>query len=279
MTSDVYATDPAAFPARGVIASAPCGGISKSGKKAGRSDLQDVLDLLGCVAGEHDHADQFRAEAMLTMDDFRLELLVEPMRWLLATGATWLVLKQVPEALPVWEGYAAHLLGFDWYVDVGELNAADFGVPQDRKRAILIASFEGPVQMPRPTVTEPVPASTVLGPGQLGFPRLNDRPDGGKYRARDMRSTDQPSFTLTEKARSWTFIPDGGEGRQITASEAGQLQSFPADYPWSGSRSKQFLQIGNAVPPLMAAAVLRSVGQSCDRHRARAPSDATASPT
>lgn len=47
------------------------------------------------------------------------------------------------------------------------------------------------------------------------------------------------------------------DGFKLTVQEAGILQSFPAEYPWSGSN--QFLQVGNSVPPLMQEALTRQL--------------------
>jgi DNA (cytosine-5)-methyltransferase 1 len=43
---------------------------------------------------------------------------------------------------------------------------------------------------------------------------------------------------------------------RISPRQAGILQSFPPDYPWRGSLDERFTQIGNAIPPLLAKAVI-----------------------
>lgn len=74
------------------------------------------------------------------------------------------------------------------------------------------------------------PATTVQGDPRIGRPGHKDR-DGGESQ----------------------FAQDSV---RITVAEAAVLQSFRPDYPWQGTRTKAYQQIGNAVPPLLAEHVL-----------------------
>lgn len=62
---------------------------------------------------------------------------------------------------------------------------------------------------------------------------------------------------------------DGAQGRVISVREAARLQSFPDDFRFEGTMNNAFRQIGNAVPPLLAEAIARSVVQSLSHAETR----------
>ena len=74
---------------------------------------------------------------------------------------------------------------------------------------------------------------------------------------------DKPAFTI----RTEFFKPEKGrylhpeQHRPITHREAARLQSFPDDFKFRGSKIEIAKQIGNAVPPLLAAAVAGCVSE------------------
>ena len=73
---------------------------------------------------------------------------------------------------------------------------------------------------------------------------------------------DLPSKTLLAHIckDGFQFIhPDETQARSFTVREAARIQSFPDDFEFAGSRSEKFKQIGNAVPPLFAEALAKTI--------------------
>ncbi|MEV6009133.1 DNA cytosine methyltransferase [Streptomyces sp. NPDC051976] len=76
---------------------------------------------------------------------------------------------------------------------------------------------------------------------------------------RGVRSDQQPATTVTGRISRFVVFEHLDEkivyeGQRFSMNEAGMLQSFPPDYPWSGTAQAQ--QVGNAVPPLFGAYLL-----------------------
>ncbi len=246
LNADVTELTPADFaPVVGLTASPPCQSFSVAGSGAGRAALDRVVSA---VRGRVPKLDQ------------RTRLTVEPLRWIRALEPEWVCMEQVPPVLPVWKVYAERLEQWGYHSVTGVLDAADHGVPQSRRRAVLIASRVGRVELP--SAVERVSIGQALGltdDGRRMRSNYSGHVAGGTdrtaaARGRTMRDLHEQAVTITRRAPQWEW-PDGRR-QTLTPAECGVLQGFSDSYPWSGLVSAQRLQAGNAVPPPLARAVI-----------------------
>jgi DNA (cytosine-5)-methyltransferase 1 len=76
------------------------------------------------------------------------------------------------------------------------------------------------------------------------------------------RLTDLSCTILTKCDIHWGAYIHPIENRAFTVREAARLQSFPDEFVFYGSMTEQFVQIGNAVPPMMANAIANGISDA-----------------
>ncbi|MFW6695838.1 DNA cytosine methyltransferase [Streptomyces sp. MAR4 CNX-425] len=269
---DVRDFDPLDYKTANVLAAGPpCQTFSVAGKGTGRRNLDQVTAFIRRMAEEEDVTKELDDLA-----DVRTGLVLEPLKWVLARKNNnpfeVVILEQVPAVLPVWKEMVAVLEKLDYHADAQILYTEDYGVPQTRKRAVLIARKKGGVNFPESTHQRyrkghpPVAAKDhpkKLAPwvsmGEVlkrgSFTIVSNYGSGRDPKNRGRRDHTKPAFTVTGKVgRNKIIGPDGRDLGRLDEREAGLLQTFPRDYPWRGKDVQQ--QIGNAIPPLLAAHIL-----------------------
>ena len=181
-----------------------------------------------------------------------------------------------------WQSHAERLqallyprwTGLKYRVQFKLLNAADYGVPQNRERVFIVglrSDIAGEWSWPEPVVkpSERMTIGEVLRnlPDPKGRHRLRDHVfvNGARiYPGHTGSDINKPSKTIKAGAHG---VPGGenmirfadGSVRYMTIHEAKLIQTFPANYQVSGTWGEALRQIGNAVPVKLAETIGRQL--------------------
>ncbi|HJS09726.1 DNA cytosine methyltransferase [Sphingopyxis sp.] len=249
-----------------VIGGPPCQPFSIAGKRQGKRDIR--ADLIGHFIRI---VDELKPSAFM--------------------------LENVPNLASIDSGeflddVKAELRALGYKVDHRVVLAADYGVPQNRKRLVVLG-VKGKRTVRFPDATH----GTAERPYLSSAEAIDDLPDAGEFgetgifnheptmhsddmierlsalepgkRERgsyhDRLHPERPSYTL--RAGSGNFSPlrpvHYKHHRVITVRESARLQGFSDDFLWPDRipRLQQYRQVGNAVPPPMAEAFARCLAE------------------
>lgn len=180
--------------------------------------------------------------------------------------------------------------GYDVFAHL--YRAEDYGVPQNRRRILIVGirkdrrlvfnppapTHATPITVRDALINIPIPLGTPnseqtkqslavierlkhIKPGENAFnanlpENLRLNVGGAKisqiYRRLD---PDRPAYTITGSGGGGTHVYHWEENRALTNRERARLQSFPDDFVFEGSKESVRKQIGMAVPPLLAQEV------------------------
>lgn len=159
------------------------------------------------------------------------------------------------------------------------LNAANYGVPQQRFRLFVIGSRSiQDFEKPKP-FADRVGAGSVLRSlnGKLANTETREHKAESVARYMELSYGERDQLGRVDRLDpllpSKTVIAGGTKGggrshlhpevpRTLSVRECARLQSFPDDYEFVGTSGRQFTQVGNAVPPVLAAQIGKSIYDS-----------------
>lgn len=229
------------------------------------------FSIAGKQLGADDDRDMFPAMLRLVRDVRPRAVMIENVRGIL-TAKFEPFRAKIDKALNG-QGFDTHWVGYD---------AADFGVPQHRYRAFLVALRRGetkPLKLP-----EEHPKVTYVPVGAVLADLMASRGWKGAKAWAEIASTPAPTIVggsnkhggpdlgPTRARREWAELGVDGLGLadeppasdfkgmpRLTVRMVARLQSFPDDWVFAGAKTNSYRQVGNALPVKLAYTVAKAV--------------------
>jgi DNA (cytosine-5)-methyltransferase 1 len=228
------------------------------------------FSIAGKQLGAHDERNLFPSMLKIARETLPRAILIENVRGILTPRFTQFR-ERINAALDT-QGFDVFWAGF---------NAADFGVPQIRFRAFLVALRRGvtkPLKWPlaleklAPSVGETIgdlmaergwrgasawtKQASGLAPTIVGGSHKHGGPDLGPTRARrEWARLGVDGLGLADEAPP----PEFKGMPRLTVRMVARLQSFPDTWVFAGSKTPAYRQVGNALPVRLAFAVAKAV--------------------
>lgn len=257
-------------------------------------DIQDIasddIPVAEVVLGGFPCQGFSRANRFRSVDDSRNALYLEFVRVVADKQPQYFVAENVRGILSLDGGNVIQMIVDDfkkvgYEVEYKLFNLADYGVPQQRRRVIIMGTRKDVARRTRPRFPEPTHTNKIdllglkqwrsIGDALRGIPDPDSDAEKlpnhvySKYKVefRDFtghRQTDpsKPSPTILARGNGGggvCAIPHPNGKRRLSVRESATIQSFPVDFEFLGSLNSMYRQIGNAVPALFARQLAYSI--------------------